>query len=262
MTTESSPKYTVLLGVPAYRYIEVATARFIAETCAYVPQRRPDIRILVDMVEEFPAAGCRHCYEQGKDFQDARNRFVKKALDLGCTHLCMIDADMDRALEQRDSFMMLAGLIDADRDVIVPLFIRRSHPYDFLARRYDPATGKREPITQAEAESGSVIDGLAETGGGMMLIRRSVLEALKFPYFCFEWHNGSYLPEDVNFCRKAKAKGFGVSCHTAWHLDHLGRHRYSPKVGMAIAANKQQARDKWANGVLADRLKKLREEFA
>ena len=137
-TNGDSPrsKHLVFLGVPAYRYIEIPTARFIAETCAYVPKRRPDITVLVEFTEGFPVALCRHCYEQGKPVDDARNLFAKKMLDLGCTHLCMIDTDMDRSLQQRDSFMMLAGLIDADVDVIVPLFIRRSQPYDFLARRW------------------------------------------------------------------------------------------------------------------------------
>jgi hypothetical protein len=70
---------------------------------------------------------------------------------------------------------------------------------------------------------------------------------MKYPWFCFEFRHGHYLPEDVNFTRKAKAKGFGVSCHTGWHLDHIGRHRYSVEVGIGIAENKHLAEDKWAN---------------
>ena len=98
--------------------------------------------------------------------------------------------------------------------------------------------------------SGKVINDLAEAGTGLIVIKREVIEAMDYPYFDFEWKQGAYLPEDVNFCRKAKAKGFNVAVHTGWHVDHIGRHRYSPTVGFGIAENRDVAQAKDAQAYL------------
>lgn len=237
----------VLIGVPAYQSVVPATTRFVAELCAYTAQLRPDVIVGVDVLDGFPAAGCRHCYDEGSTFTDARNHFVKKALDKGFTHLCMIDSDMDRSSKQENGYKMLASLLDTNSDIIGPLFMRRSYPYDLLARRYDPSTGLRRPISAQEAASGKIFDDLDELGTGMMLIDCWVLKELDFPWFAFEVFKGEPLPEDVNFCRKAKRKGFRISVHTGWHLDHIGPQRHTPAAAIEIS---QAALDKEAQAAL------------
>jgi hypothetical protein len=243
----SKASKAVLIGVPAYRLIEVSTARFVAELCCYSAHERPDIVVGVDFADEMPVAGCKHCYHEGSDFKDARNYFVNKALAKGFTHLCMIDADMDRCYKQPNGYKMLASLLDANRDVIAPLFMRRSEPYDLLARRYDPKTGLRSAISPAEAASGKIIDDIDEVGAGMMVIDCRVLREMQHPRFCFEVRNGDFMPEDVNFCRKVRQKGFSISVHTGWHLDHIGRHRYTPMEAIELH---QYAADKRGQDVL------------
>lgn len=240
-------KKAVLIGVPAYQSVVPATARFVAELCAYTAQLRPDVIVGVDILDSFPAASCRHCYDEGSKFADARNQFVRKALDKGFTHLCMIDSDMDRSQKQEQGWKMLASLLDTNSDIIGPLFMRRSHPFDLLARRYDSSTGLRSPISATEAASGKIFNDIDELGTGMMLIDCRVFQELTFPWFCFEVFKGEPLPEDVNFCRKAKRKGFRISVHTGWHLDHIGPHRYTPAAAIEVS---QFALDREAQEVL------------
>ena len=240
-------KKAVLICVPAYKMVEPATTRFVAELCAYTAQLRNDVIVGVDVLDSFPTATCKHCHNEGSNYADARNQFVAKALEKGFTHLCMIDSDMDRSLKQEHSYKMLASLLDADRDIIGPLFMRRSFPFDLLARRYDSSTGLRRPITADEAISGKIIDDIQELGTGMMLINCRVLKDMDSPWFAFEIFKGEPLPEDVNFCRKARQKGFKISVHTGWHLDHIGPHRYTPQAAIEV---QQYALDKEAQGIL------------
>lgn len=238
----SRPTKAVLIGVPAYRWIEVATARFIAELCCYTAYARKDIVVGIQMLDRFPAAGCKHCYQEGSKYEDARNLLVKKALDAQFTHLCMIDADMDRSMRQKGSHKMLESLLDAERDVIAPLFMRRSHPFDLLARRWDKLTRRRTPIDSKEAMSGKILDDIDEVGTGMILIDCRVLREMSHPWFAFEVRDGEQISEDVNFCRKVRQKGYKISVHTGWHLDHIGEHRYTPMEAIEmqeLTANKE-----------------------
>jgi len=64
-------------------------------------------------------------------------------------------------------------------------------------------------------------------GTGFMLIKTSVFEKMKSPWFVDgEDENGECFTEDVEFCRKAHLAGFDVWCSPTIPIRHIGTYEY------------------------------------
>lgn len=230
-------KYHVAIAVPTYRLVPARTVRFLVDLVGWTLNNRPDILLSFLWRDEFPVAGCVHCYEEGQEMDDARNYFAKQALEQGCTHLLMVDSDMDRSKDGDGSW--LARLVDHKVDIVAPLFMRRSQPFDLLARYFDKDTGEYTSIPADKALSGALIP-IDAVGFGAILIDMRVFAEIKFPWFAFQFRHGTLQSEDSNFCRKAKQKGFKIWCDTGIHIDHLGEHRYRPIEAINIARQREE----------------------
>lgn len=231
-------KIRVLVGFPSYRWVESTAVRTLVEEAYDIGRRRPDVEVAFVWRDGFPIAGCLHCYKETEKYGDARNYFAERALEMGMTHLFMVDSDMGSTKPG-----MLIKMLEADRDLVAPLFMRRSEPYDILAMR-SLGNGNYKTISVAEARSKQLVE-VDAVGFGCVLLKTALLKDMKFPYFHWETVKGAHLPEDLNFCRKVKRAGGRIFVDTAIHLDHIGEHRYRPKEAIDI---QEMREDRYGTG--------------
>lgn len=92
-----------------------------------------------------------------------REYAVREARRQDCTHVLFLDSDMVFPSET------LLRLLHADRDIVGALYARRVHPYKTLGYLLD-------------AEHGDIAEA-GEMGLGCILIRLSVFENMRAPYF-------------------------------------------------------------------------------
>jgi hypothetical protein len=111
---------------------------------------------------------------------------------------------------------LLVRLLTHDVDVVVPLCLKHSPPYDPVVYSHQNENGEYVGHTDLP-ESG--LHPIYAAGTAGMLIRRHVLDALQDPVF--ETHGG--LNEDLTFCAKVRAAGFRIWCDVDSPLGHLSQ---------------------------------------
>lgn len=151
------------------------------------------VESLIKLIKKFPDAY--FLSHEGSILHYMRERLVKKAIGLGCTHLLFVDSDM--VFEPDD----VLKLIEANKDIAGADYNRRKLP----------------PESSRQGDS---------VGTGFMLIKLSIFEFLPEPWFFFESNSDGDLVtgEDFWFCRLAKSKGFEISC--VGKVGHLGDYIY------------------------------------
>lgn len=105
-------------------------------------------------------------------------------------------------------------LLAHDADVVAPLCLKRSAPFDPVVYSHMNEDGKYEYMDLPE--SGLVEVFAAGTAG--MLIKRRVFEAIGDPVFERPGSQG----EDLVFCAKVREAGFKIHCDTDTPLGHIG----------------------------------------
>jgi len=111
---------------------------------------------------------------------------------------------------------LLVRLLHRNVDVVVPLCLKRSPPYDPVV--YSHQNDRGEYVGYHDLPSSGLVE-VHAAGSAGMLVRRTVLDALEDPVF--ESHGG--LNEDLTFCAKLRAAGFRIWCDTDAHLGHIGQ---------------------------------------
>ena len=155
-----------------------------------------------------------------------RNRLVKKALDLGATHVLFFDVDMTYP---RD---FITRILSTGADCVGPLYFKKSEPFAPVAGIKDVPNDPQliRPLSYARFEEGEFKGFRRELievdviGCGGMLVSRRVLEAIGENWFEYERYKKTgemSVTEDVPFCRKVKENGFKVYCHTGIVCGHL-----------------------------------------
>lgn len=138
-----------------------------------------------------------------------RNRIVENFLSADATHLLMIDADVVPPEHALDT------LLTDDKDIVVgvvPILKRdsdgRSKSIPNVCREGVAPNGDYGLVPYTD----SGLKPVDVAGTGCMLIKRSVIETLDKPLFRFPYDDRGIRTggEDFEFCRKAKAAGFGV----------------------------------------------------
>jgi len=110
---------------------------------------------------------------------------------------------------------LLLRLLRRDVDVVVPLCLKRSPPYDPVVYSHQNEDGVYVGYTDLP-NTGLVKVHAAGSAG--MLVRRRVFEAIEEP--AFESHGG--LNEDLTFCAKVRDAGFDIHCDVDERLGHIG----------------------------------------
>ncbi len=111
-------------------------------------------------------------------------------------------------------FDLLPRLIAHNVDVVVPVCLKRSPPYDPVVYSHQNEMG--EYVGYTDLPTSGLVE-VHAAGSAGMLIRRHVLDALADPVF--ESHGG--LNEDLTFCAKVRDAGFGIFCDTEAWLGHI-----------------------------------------
>lgn len=129
---------------------------------------------------------------QRMSIDNMRNHTAKLALRYECDYLCFIDDDV--MVEP----LMLRGLIEADKDIVMEETYIRGYPYD--AMFFKMKEGRL--VNYNDFRPHVTSDGLVSVdavGFSAVLIKCSLLKKLSIPYFV----TGSNFTEDVYFCLKA-----------------------------------------------------------
>ena len=160
------------------------------------------------VVKIFPAS---HMFP----LDNARNFIVKSFLEDYFDYLVMIDNDIIPPLET------LRELIKADKDVVAPTCLTTKVDDDGLmapipvAHRYD-SEGKYRPYYGSGVEETDVIT------GGMMMIKRGVLEKMDRPFY-FTYHSNGTVEysEDFVFSQQAQKLGYKLYTHFGLLCKHM-----------------------------------------
>jgi GT2 family glycosyltransferase len=115
---------------------------------------------------------------------------------------------------------LIIRLLEHEVDVVVPLCLKRTPPYDPVV--YGRQNMKGEYVGADLPETG--LTEIYAAGSAGMLVRREVFEAIDDPWF--ESHGG--LNEDLTFCAKIRAAGFKIWCDVDTLLGHMANHTVWP----------------------------------
>jgi hypothetical protein len=115
---------------------------------------------------------------------------------------------------------ILIRLLEHEVDVVVPLCLKRTPPYDPVV--YSRQNMQSEYVGADLPESG--LTQVYAAGQAGMLIRRHVLDAIADPWF--EVQGGAN--EDLTFCAKIREAGFRIWCDVDVRLGHMNTYTVWP----------------------------------
>ena len=143
-----------------------------------------------------------------------RNYCVKVAQAKGCGHILFLDSDMTFPA------LTLVRLLSHQKDVVGCMYSRRVAPFSNLGTPLDRTTTK--------VGSNDALVAMAMVPTGVLLIKMTVFDKLKRPYFDFAPSTtgdpDDEVGEDVNFCNKALAAGVELWMDPAlsMQIGHVG----------------------------------------
>jgi len=153
----------------------------------------------------------------------ARNRMINKLLDVDNIPDYFLFIDSDMILEPK----LLDKLIEADKDVISGLYFQKHRPYFPLAMnirhfKNENGTDKSKYVWSTNFKVGEIQE-IDACGAGALLIKSSVFEKVKSPWFKYVTDkNGCPVGEDIYFCKKLQNNGFKIWLHAGTIIDHIG----------------------------------------
>ena len=145
-----------------------------------------------------------------------RNALVQLAQEKGCTHLMFIDNDMEFPPSG------IQRLLDHDKDIVGGIYNARGVP----GKPVVSTVKMSEDYSSNEISNIQIPAQLFKCfgmGTGFMLVKLSVFDKLKKPYFvAFEDEDGTHHTEDIEFCIRAKKAGFDVWASPTIPIGHIG----------------------------------------
>lgn len=147
---------------------------------------------------------------------DLRNNLVDKALEIGATHLIMMDVD------QVYHPQTIMRLLSHRLPVVGALVHRRYVPFDSLMLKATIIDEKRNGyVSIDEWKEGELVECDA-TGGGCLMFNMDVFRKIPRPWFKASLNpDGSVLGEDIFFCQELKAAGYRIFVDTSVPAGHL-----------------------------------------
>jgi len=240
----------ILIGIPAYQNVSAETLEDYMRFAFYCG-RRTDHEFMI---------GIKSKSEQFR----ARNAIVEGALQTGCDYLMFLDddhvIDWETTSEPNSRYGMIQTFLDHfDNDpelgIVGALYYHRG--------------GDCRPVVMREGEQGGyywlrddeILGKYQEVdvqGGGCMMIRMSIFDKIKSPWFEPEFDLGT----DIQICKKAKDAGFKVACDTSITIGHVlskrevvtadNRHKIAVDAGQVSQGITQGMNKQWRkNSALA-----------
>mgnify|MGYP003704341567 CR=1 FL=1 len=163
--------------------------------------------------------------DQEKELFCARDRIGEKpfyyTIINGFDYLFSVDYDI---VLPKDA---LFKLIKADKDIVSGVYIQRKHEAKVpeLYRKNSQGGNTNLSINDVQHNNTIEIDGC---GFGCALIKKNVLETIGYPQFVYhDTLDFQYtLSEDVDFCNKARDKGFKLFADCSIKCDHIGSYKF------------------------------------
>lgn len=146
---------------------------------------------------------------------ELRNYIVDKALQLGCSHLLMMDVDQQYPQDT------ITKLLSHNLPVVHAMVHRRYPPFDSLI--FEGTLNNYSVKT--DFEYGDLVKADA-CGTGCVLYQTKVFTDIKAPWFEFvanpDKEKGGVVGEDIWFCEKLKDAGYSIYVDTSLDIVHLG----------------------------------------
>lgn len=158
-------------------------------------------------------------FQMSLNIADARNNVIRSS---NAQWVWFIDDDHTF---QPD---LLSNLMKRNVDIIQPLVLTKNSPFGpvMMTKAVENKPGFYYRATLPEGGQKGLVPSLA-VGAAGMLIKRSVLDAVGDPWF--ENAPGK-INEDVNFCEKARAKGFKIWTDLDNVMGHLNVGEVKPSI--------------------------------
>lgn len=192
----------ILIGVPTARYIEVETFKSI--------------------YDQIVPANCEAHFQYfwGYNVEQVRNIMVKWCLQNKFDYMLNVDSDI---VMPPHALSRLMEIQDEKTAVTSGVYIQRKEgvkiPEVFV---HNPSTGGQMNMPIENVQGSDLIE-VEGVGFGCCLVRTDVFQAVGNPWF--EYRSSidfsKVVSEDVDFCTKARAKGYRVVVDTGLKLGHL-----------------------------------------
>lgn len=144
---------------------------------------------------------------------DNRNKLVEVAKNGNATHIMFVDSDMTFPADA------LQRLLNYDLDVVCATASKRDESCrDMIGI----------PSSHEDAITSKTLIEMDSVGLPFMLIKMSVFDGIKKPYFAEPENGEDLVPEDAYFCHKIKNSGVRIFCDLPLSLNigHIGIKEY------------------------------------
>jgi len=202
MPTQSSAfKKKILLAIPTAKYIEVETFKSIY-----------DLDVPDGYEVEFR-------YSFGYRIDQVRNLIASWAVDFD--YVMWVDSDI---ILPRDT---LTKMLSHDKDIVSGMYIQRIPGTHNLEIYKDSGQGGVVRTSLEELPQNSLVE-IASCGFGCVLVKSKVMNDVGHPQFVYHvaLDHRHTVSEDVDFCVKARAKGFKLFVDTSIKCAHTGASTY------------------------------------
>ena len=200
----------IMIGIPCFKDVSGETLEDYMRLAYYCGRRMPQYEFIL---------GVKTKTEQFR----ARNAIVEGAIQLGVEYLFFIDDDHVIDWEVSPGPNSRYGLIDQ-----LVQHCEKDPSIGVVGALYYHRGGECRPVLMREGKDGGTywmldheikgeLQEVAVQGGGCMLLRMSMFDKLKSPWFEPEHDLGT----DIQICKKAKEAGYKVCCDTSIQIGHV-----------------------------------------
>jgi hypothetical protein len=187
----------ILIAIPTNKYIEPQTMKAIY-----------DLETPIGYKVDFQ-------YFYGYQVDQIRNLIAHWAIHYD--YLFSVDSDIVFAKDT------LKKLLAHDKDMVSGIYRQRKEDVHVIEVYEYNENGGCTNIPYEKIKNTPLVE-LAACGMGCVLIKSEVFRTIGYPQYVYHsaLDHRHTLSEDVDFCRKAKAKGFGIFADTTILCDHIG----------------------------------------
>lgn len=192
-------KKKILIGIPTARYIEPETFKSIY-----------DLEVPDGYEVSFQ-------YFYGYNVDQVRNLIAHWVVG-GYDYLFAVDHDI---IFRPDT---LKRLLAANKDVVSGLYRQRVEPQEII----EIFDFNLQHIPYSQLRDRGLVK-VGACGFGCVLVKKEVFAAVGYPYFVYKSaiDHANTFSEDLDFCTKARDKGFEIWADTSIICDHYGQKTYS-----------------------------------
>lgn len=195
----TTPKKKILIAIPTARNIEPDTFKSIY-----------DLEVPEGYTTQFQ-------YFYGYNIDQVRNLIADWVVK-GFDYLFSVDSDIAFPPDT------LKRLLSHDRDMVSGLYIQRKPGQHILEVYESNERGGVVNIPYEKIAHRGLVE-IAGCGFGCVLVKAEVMRAIPYPHF--KYHSAldhkDTVSEDVDFCRKARDRGFKLWADTDIRCNHIGQ---------------------------------------